>query len=80
MKVSVLDKSFNYRKYKAVFERTFDIISKLGPGVFHSKNKEFSTAIYDTTVIGIAENLNLYSGAKERVILAKVDQVKNYLL
>lgn len=76
MKASVLDKSFDYKKYKTIFERTFDIISKLGPNVFHSKNKEFSTAIYDTTVIGIAENLHLYSGAKGKVILAKVEQVK----
>lgn len=77
MKDSVSDKDFNYERYRVVFNRTFEILRPLGKGVFNSKNRKFSTAVYDTTVIGIAENIHLYAGIKAKVLEAKIREVRS---
>ena len=60
-----------------MFNRTFEILKPLGAGVFNSKNGQFSTAIFDTTVIGIAENIHLYGGAKSQVLKNKITEVRS---
>ncbi len=77
MKEAVENKDFSYAKYKTIFMKTFDILHKLGSNIFCSKNNEFSTAIYDMTTIGIAENIHLYGSAKPAVIRAKMEEVKS---
>ena len=77
MKDAVSDKDFDYKKYRLVFERTFEILKPLGAGVFNSRNGKFSTAIYDTTVIGIAENIHLYSGINPQVLRNKIKEVRS---
>ena len=77
MKEAVMDKSFDYQMYQDVFNKTFEILKPLGVGIFDSKNKMFSTAIYDTMVIGIAENINLYDGIDSNVLKTKLNQVKS---
>lgn len=77
MKESVTNKKFDYNKYRQIFHKTFDILKPLGFQIFRSKNNEFSTAIFDTTTIGIAENIHLYGSAKPSVIRLKVEQVKS---
>ncbi len=67
---------FDYALYSKVFSQTFDILSKVGEGIFQSKNKEFSTAIYDTTTIGIAENLHFYRDIKGSDIKNRIDKLK----
>lgn len=76
MKEAVQDTSFNYNQYRMIFQKTFDILSNLGCGVFVSKNNEFSTAIYDTTTIGIAKNLHLYGNVTPSVLRRKIDEIK----
>lgn len=77
MKEAVMDQSFDYKRYQDVFNKTFEILKPLGVGIFDSKNKMFSTAIYDTMVIGIAENINLYDGIDSNVLKTKLNQVKS---
>jgi hypothetical protein len=77
MKEAVMNKDFNYDKYKTVFDRTFDILKPLGAGVFNSKNGNFSTAVYDTTVIGISENIHLYGGINPQVLRNKMKEVRS---
>lgn len=77
MKESALNQNFNYDKYEVIFNKTIDLLSPLGYEIFRSKNREFSTAIYDTTMIGIAENIHLYSAARPAVIRAKVQEIKS---
>ena len=77
MKDAVMDTKFNYEKYRVVFNRTFEILKPLGPGVFNSRNGIFSTAIYDTTVIGVAENIHLYSGIQPQILKNKIKEVRS---
>lgn len=77
MKEAVVNTKFNYKKYREVFEKTFEILKPLGRGAFNSRNGMFSTAIYDTMVIGIAENIHRYSSVSPKVIKEKLAQVKS---
>lgn len=77
MKEAVSNPKFNYKKYQDVFERTFEILKPLGQGAFNSKNGNFSTAIYDTMVIGIAENIHLYGGINASILKGKLSQIKS---
>lgn len=77
MKESVQDPNFNYSQYRMIFKKTFDILATLGEGIFVSKNKEFSTAIYDTTTIGIAKNLHLYGTVTPSVLKRKIEEIKS---
>lgn len=77
MKEAVSNPYFNYKKYYDVFGKTFEILKPLGTGAFNSKNGTFSTAIYDTMVIGIAENIHLYSNVKPKVLIDKLAEVKS---
>lgn len=77
MKESVINEHFNYSLYRQIFKKTFDILHGVGKGIFKSKNQEFSTAVYDTTTIGIAENLHLYSEKKPSVIKEKITKVNS---
>lgn len=77
MKQCVENKDFKYDQYSQIFKKTFDILRGVGTGIFNSANKEFSTAIYDTTTIGIAENIHLYSEKKPKVIKDKINEVKS---
>ena len=77
MKDAVSNKAFDYDKYRIVFDKTFEVLKPLGPGVFNSRNGIFSTAIYDTTVIGIAENLHLYSTINPQILKNKIKEVRS---
>ncbi|MBO7577544.1 MAG: DUF262 domain-containing protein [Prevotella sp.] len=77
MKQCVEDDNFKYDQYSQIFKKTFDILRGVGTGIFNSANREFSTAIYDTTTIGIAENIHLYSVRKPIVIKDKINEVKS---
>lgn len=77
MKQCVENDNFKYDQYSQIFKKTFDILRGVGTGIFNSAKREFSTAIYDTTTIGIAENIHLYSEKKPKVIKDKINQVKS---
>lgn len=77
MKESAENPDFKYGIYRQIFKKTFDVLHSVGKGIFNSKNHEFSTAIYDTTTIGIAENIHLYSEKKPAIIREKIKEVKS---
>lgn len=72
MKSSAENKKFQYDKYRMVFNKTVDILAPLGKQIFKYNNSLlFSTAVYDTTMIGIAENIHLYGNEKSNSIIKK---------
>jgi hypothetical protein len=77
MRQVVENKTFNYSLYEQVFNQTISILSPLGPKIFRAKSHVFSTAVFDTTMIGIAENIHLYGGAKLEKIRSKIELVKS---
>lgn len=78
MKSAVLDENFNYQKYESIFSQTINILHPCGDKLFRSKNNVFATGFYDTIMIGIAENLHIYSGVSKGKIQDKViKEVKN---
>ena len=77
MKQSAKNKDFNYEKYRTIFNRTVDILEPLGSKIFRYSTKDvFSTAVYDTTMIGIAENIHLYGNVKPSVIKGKISEIQ----
>lgn len=77
MKVSAENKNFNYSKYEQIFYRVVDILHPLGKNIFRRHEKAmFSTALYDSTMIGIAENIDLYTAGKPKVIKDKMNELK----
>jgi hypothetical protein len=63
--------------YEQVFNKTVTILSPLGKTAFRAKGRNFSTAVYDTTMIGFSENIHLYGTAKVEKIRSKIDLVKS---
>lgn len=78
MKNAVLKDDFNYQKYESIFSQTINILHPCGDELFRSRNNLFATGYYDTIMIGIAENLHIYSGVSKTKIQDKVlKEVKN---
>lgn len=76
MKEASENPDFNYSMYSLVFKKTFEILANVGIGIFQSKNHEFSTAIFDTTTIGIAENIHFYGSANSSEIRDRIATIK----
>lgn len=72
MKEAVYNKSFDYKKYEIIFNQVVDVLSPIGVEAFKSKNNSFATALYDTIMIGIAENIHLYGGVKPAILKKKI--------
>ena len=77
MYYAVKKENFAYPKYRSIFETTVNILSKIGSEAFRSANNEFSTAMYDTIMIGIAKNIQIYSGQKGTVIKDIISKVRS---
>lgn len=78
MRISVENKEFNYELYRQVFNKTVNILKPLGSSIFrYNNNDTFSTAVYDTTMIGIAENIHLYGNVKPSVIRNKIKEINS---
>lgn len=74
---AVKDTKFNYSKFEKIFKKTIEILYPLGYQIFRTSNNDFSTALYDTTMIGIAKNIHLYGNmTKSDQIRVKVEKVK----
>jgi len=76
MKDASENKGFNYAMYEQVFNKTISILSPLGSDAFRAKGQNFSTAVFDTTMIGISENIHLYGSATIDKIKAKIDIIR----
>jgi len=76
MREAAENKKFNYNMYEQVFNKTISILAPLGSSAFRAKGQIFSTAVFDTTMIGISENIHLYGNAKIEKIRSKIDIIK----
>jgi uncharacterized protein with ParB-like and HNH nuclease domain len=78
MKSALEDQNFDYGKYEKIFNETIDILLSLKENIFHHKsNSQFATALYDTIMIGVAENIQKYKSPDSKIILKqKTDSVK----
>lgn len=77
MKSAAENSNFDYDTYRKIFTRTVDVLAPLGKQTFkYSNSLLFSTAVYDTTMIGIAENIDLYTEVETSSIKEKINQIK----
>lgn len=77
MKDAVNDNSYDYADLEKHFNEVISILKPHNKKIFRHSNAEFATALYDTIMIGVAENINKYkdSNAYEK-ISAKIKEVK----
>jgi len=74
MKNAVYYDNFKYDIYESIFNRVIDILYPCGPEIFKSKNGVFGKGYFDVIMIGVAENIHLYSQATPRELKNKVFQ------
>jgi uncharacterized protein with ParB-like and HNH nuclease domain len=77
MRDVVNNKQYDYASHERIFNDVIDVLKPHGPKIFRHSNGQFATALYDTIMIGVAENISRYNGVDsfER-IKAKVFEVK----
>ncbi|MFH7002088.1 DUF262 domain-containing protein [Flavobacterium bizetiae] len=77
MKDAVNDNSYNYANLETKFNDVIQILTPHNKKIFRHSNAEFATALYDTIMIGVAENIDRYKDAKAfEKISAKIKEVK----
>jgi hypothetical protein len=72
MKSAVESHSFDYESYRNIFTKVIKKLKPLGKRIFRSQNGDFATALYDTIMIGIAENYHLYENIDLQLIKRKI--------
>ena len=72
MKAAVHNNNFDYSEYESVFRKTIEILHPCKQEIFRSKNGVFATGFFDTIMIGVSENINLYEDASPELIRKKV--------
>lgn len=77
MRDALHDKDFNYLKYEIVFNKVVELLSSFDNTIFRSQNKDFATALYDVVMIGVAENIHLYSTINPQQLKNKINLVKS---
>lgn len=81
MREALDNPSFDYKKYETIFNEVLEILNPLGKEIFRQPDNAFATALFDTIMIGIAENIALYKGAnaldliKGKIVELRDDQV-----
>ncbi len=78
MRESIENKNFDYQFYENIFQRIVKILLPLTKDIFRQKDGKFATALYDTIMIGVAENIDLYENNDIEIIRNKIDtQIRN---
>ncbi len=72
MKEAVQNPSFEYDKYELIFNQVIDLLYPLGNEIFRSKNGAFATALFDTIMIGVAKNIELYDDKNSDILKNKI--------
>ncbi len=73
---ALYNENFDYQSYENTFNQVIDILLPLGHDIFRQKDGKFATALYDTIMIGVAENIDLYQNIDEKKILKKINEVR----
>ena len=74
MRDALENETFDYAGLEQVFVNVMRILKPLGVDIFRQKNGMFATALYDTIMIGVAENVKKYQGKDANTLLA--DRIK----
>ena len=70
--------SFDYEKLENIFNEVVTVLKPIGKGIFRQHNGMFATALYDTIMIGVAENISLYKDSSSvNRIKDKVREVRS---
>ncbi len=78
MKEALENPRFNYEELEKVFNNVTSVLKPLGKEIFRQKNGMFATALYDTIMIGIAENIDQYNKPTSNDILKKkIEEVRS---
>ena len=77
MENTIKNNSFNYEEGKEIFSRTINILKLLDSNIFRFRNNQFSTSLYDSIMIGIAQNIEKYEKMDLELIKGKIDTLKN---
>jgi len=78
MKEALDNTTFNYQGLEDVFCDVVETLKPLGKDVFRQPNGMFATALYDTIMIGVAENISKYKGDSSLDFLkSKVQEVRS---
>lgn len=78
MKDALENSSFNYEALEEVFNEVVRILKPLGAKTFRQPNGMFATALYDTIMIGVAENISSYRDKSSLPLLkSKIQEVRS---
>lgn len=69
MREALDNKEFNYKALENVFNEVINVLKPLGKDIFRQPNGMFATALYDTIMIGVAENISKYKGELSLTLL-----------
>lgn len=76
MKRSVQNEDYDYDGIKNTFEKTINVLSQLDDLTFRFSNNQFSTSLYEATMVGIARNIETYESASLEFIKEKIAGIK----
>lgn len=78
MREALDNSTFDYNGLEAVFNEVVKVLKPLGKGIFRQPNGMFATALYDTIMIGVAENISKYKGETSVALLqGKIQEVRS---
>ena len=81
MRDAVNNNSYDYTSLEKKFTELISVLKPLGKDIFRHSNAEFATALYDTIMIGVAENILSYKTPDDleklsnKIKMVKTDEV-----
>ena len=77
MREALDNPKFDYEKLELIFSEVVDLLKTQGKNIFRQNDGRFATALYDTIMIGIAENISLYQGTGSATLInQKIAEVR----
>lgn len=77
MRDAVNNENYNYQELESKFHEVINILKPYGSKIFRHSNGAFATALYDTIMIGVADNIDKYKNPDNKEKLkSKLEEVK----
>lgn len=76
MQKAVKNDSFPYGDIRFVFKQTIQLLAPFGKDIFRVGNNTFSTSLFDSITVGIAENIEHYLKVDSHLIQGKIEELK----
>ncbi|PWV51725.1 DUF262 domain-containing protein [Chitinophaga sp. S165] len=78
MRDALANSNFDYAGLESVFNKVVKLLKPLGKEIFRQSNGMFATALYDTIMIGVAENISKYNTESSLPLLQdKIKELRN---